>query len=365
MNISLLSRYAKIVVSYAIGHPLYPPDSVSMIVTNKCNLRCAMCDFWKDSAELANGITLKESAKLFEDLHSFGVRMIQLTGGEPFLRGDLMDILRAAKGKGLSIAIVTNGTLITEENVLEFARNIDVVYISLDAPDLKQHEEIRGVEGVFERITKSIRLLVSAVKENSLKVKINLSATITAGSLHEPEEMVKLAKNLGVGGIIYNPASAVYYGNTTLRSSIPEHDISSLGGYCRMIDRIIALMKAPGNIIRSNPFYLMASKEFLNRKERFYKFSCFGGGYNGPLIGFDGTVFPCCAWNVPLGNIREKSFSAIWRSLRAKEIRKKIKKGQCPVCYHHTRTFDFLWQAPFLFRSPRALLEGYKIMGGP
>lgn len=322
-----------------------------------------MCDFWKDSARLTNGITLEESVKLFDDLYSSGVKTVQLTGGEPFLRGDLIDILRAAKEKGLSTAIVTNGTLITQENVLEFARNIDVVYISLDAPDPNQHEEIRGVKGVFERITKSITLLVNTIKDNSLKVKINLSTTITAGGLHDPEEMVKLAKSLGVSGVIYNPASTVYYGNTTLRNSIPEDNTISLGAYCRMIDKIIALMKNPANKIRSNPFYLLASKEFLNKNKRYYKFSCFGGGYNGPLIGFDGTVFPCCAWNVPLGNIREKSFSAIWRSLQAKEIRKKIKKGECPVCYHHTRTFDFLWQAPFLFRSPKLLLEGYKILG--
>lgn len=319
--------------------------------------------FWKDSANLSNGITLEETVKLFDDLHSFGIRMIQLTGGEPFLRGDLIDMLRAAKEKGLSTAIVTNGTLITEENVLEFSRNIDVVYISLDAPGLSQHEEIRGVKGVFERIMKSVDLLVNTIKDNALKVKINFSATITAGGLHDPEEMVKLARNLGVNGIIYNPASSVYYGNTTLRNSISDDNIPSLGAYCQMIDKIIALMKNPDNIIRSNPFYLLASKEFLNKDKRYYKFSCFGGGYNGPLIGFDGTVFPCCAWNVSLGNIREKSFSAIWRSLRAKEIRKKIKKGKCLVCYHHTRTFDFLWQAPFLFRSPKLLLEGYKIIG--
>ena len=322
-----------------------------------------MCDFWKDSAKLSNGITLEEFVKLFDDLRSFGVKIIQLTGGEPFLRTNLVDILKAAKKEGLATAIVTNGTLITKENVLEFSRNIDVVYISLDAPHQNQHEEIRGVKGVFERIMKSVNLLVNTIKDNSLKVKINLSTTITAQGLHEPEDMVNLAKDLGVSGIIYNPASTVYYGNTTLRDNISENNTPSSDAYCHMIDKIIALMKNPENIIRSNPFYLMASKDFLNKNERYYKFSCFGGGYNGPLIGFDGTVFPCCAWNIPLGNIKEKPFSAIWKSLRAKEIRKKIKKGECPVCYHHTRTFDFLWQAPFLFRNPRLLLEGYKMIG--
>src|SRR3989338_8802328 len=105
--------------------------------------------------------------------------------------------------------------------------------------------------------------------------------------------------------------------------------------------------------------------EFLRRlksHERYYKFPCLGGGYNGPLIGFDGTVFPCCAWNTPLGNVKEQPFSRIWKSKKAKEARLKIKRRLCPVCYHHTRTFDFLFFAPRLFKNAKTLLKGYKII---
>lgn len=361
MKFNLLSRYLKVIASYSLGHPLYTPDSVSIVVTNSCNLKCVMCDFWKDSRKISNGIKLDEFARLFEDLKSFGVRMAQFTGGEPFLKHDLVEILKRAKVNGLETAVVTNGTLLAEDNVMEFARNINLVYVSLDSPSKVQHEDIRGVLDIFERITKNIKLLIKTIKENALPVRVVLCTTITSRGMHDPLEMVSLAKELGVNGIIYNPASLVHYGHTTLRSSGPRDEISR-DAYNKMIDKIIALMADPANMIRSNPFYLAASKEFLDGNGKSYKFPCLGGGYNGPLIAFDGTVFPCCAWNAPIGNIKEQPFSKIWKSTTAKEVRQKIKRGECPVCYHHTRTFDFIWRAPLLFKNPAVLLRGYKII---
>ena len=186
-----------------------------------------------------------------------------------------------------------------------------------------------------------------------------LCSTITPHGIHDPVKMVELGRQLGVDGIIYNPATSVTYGYTSLKSLLVDNDSVS-DAYCDMIDNIIRLMRDSRNLIKSNPFYLAASKEFLKGNKKYYRFQCYGGAYNGPLIAFDGAIFPCCAWNIPLGNIRDKSFSEIWKSEYAKEIRRKIKKGQCPVCYHHNRTVDFVINAPFLFKDFKVLLEGYK-----
>ncbi|MDI6606365.1 MAG: hypothetical protein QME65_04415, partial [Candidatus Omnitrophota bacterium] len=113
------------------------------------------------------------------------------------LRRDPLDILKTAKAKGLETAAVTNGTLIAEDNILAFAGNLDLVYISLDSPFKIQHEDIRGVTEIFEKITKSVKLLVNTIKDNGLNTKVILCATITSGSIHDPIEMVKLAKDLG------------------------------------------------------------------------------------------------------------------------------------------------------------------------
>lgn len=362
MKFNLLGRYLKVIASYSLGYPLYTPDSVSIVVTNSCNLKCVMCDFWKDTAKASEGINLSEFKKLFADLKSSGVRMVHMTGGEPFLRKDLIDILKSAKANGLKTAVLTNGTLIPEDSLLEFVRNVDLVYVSLDSPSGVQHEDIRGVPNIFEKITRNVKLLVKTIKDNSLSVRVILCTTITSKGMHDPVEMVSLARSSGVNGIIYNPASSIYYGYTTFLKNDDSKSIIPRDAYGKMIDKIIALMADPANMIRSNPFYLSASKEFLGGNEKYYKFPCFGGGYNGPLIAFDGTVFPCCAWNMPIGNIKEDSFNKIWRSDAAREARRKIKRGECSVCHHHTRTFDFIWRAPFLFKDPAMLIRGYKLI---
>lgn len=358
MKRKLISRYFKVIASYKLGYPIYRPDSVSVVVTNKCNLKCVMCDFWKDTGKTSSGITNTEFRGLFEDLKAFGVRMVQFTGGEPFLRKDMLDILKSAKAAGLETAVVTNGTLIPKDDILDFVRNIDQVYVSLDSPVKDQHEMIRGVVDIFERITASAKLLTETINKEGLAAKVTFVSTITSIGIHEPLEMVKLVSDLGVDGVIYNPASTVFYGHTNLKNETSQ-EANTHEGYCRMIDKIISLSADTSSPIKSNPFYLLASKEFLSGNVKFYKFPCLGGGYNGPLIAFDGTVSPCCAWNVSLGNIKSRRFSEIWKSPTAREIRKKIKKGECPVCFHHTRTFDFIWRAPLLFKSPAVLLRGY------
>jgi len=358
MNTELLKRNLKIVFSNKFGFPLYAPDSVSLIVSKRCNLKCRMCDFWKDNKRDGANITLDAYEELFKDLRLFGTRAVQLTGGEPFLRKDLNDILKRARKNQLETIVVTNGTLINKDNVNDFAANTNLVYISLDAPSGRQHEYVRGVPGIFKRIMESVKLLTSCIKKNACNTRVVLCATITPQSIHDPSMMADLAREMGVNGIIYNPASTVDYGYTTLRNTFLDEQAAR--SYSEMIDKIIHLMQDSKNLIRSNPFYLSASKEFLKGNKRFYEFSCVGGGYNGPLIASDGAVFPCCAWNVPLGNIKEKPFSEIWKSDEAKEARRKIKKGRCPVCYHHTRTFDYLLHAPRLFKNPARLLEGYK-----
>ena len=61
-----------------------------------------------------------------------------------------------------------------------------------------------------------------------------------------------------------------------------------------------------------------------------------------------------------MGSITKKSFSRIWSSPEAKEIRRKVKAKQCPMCHHHTRTFDYIIQSPLLIKNPIKLFKGFK-----
>lgn len=358
MNFSLFAKYIKLPLSYYMGRPLFSPDIISVIVSGSCNLKCQMCDFWKDNK---NNPPLSADAykNFFSDVADCGVKKVQFTGGEPLLNKEIYDLLPQAKNCGLSVMMVTNGTLITDKNADFLVRNLDTIYISIDAPNRQQHDKIRGVEGAFQRTTAGIRLLVKARAENSAQTRIIAVSTIVPEGIHDPADMLRLAKELGLDWVVYNPASSVNYGNTRLKNQFSEENTFA-DSYGEMIKKIIKIMEEPSSRIRSNPFYLECSKEFLRGNKKFINIPCYGGGYNGPILSLKGEIFPCCAWNKSMGSITKKSFSRIWSSPEAKEIRRKVKAKQCPMCHHHTRTFDYIIQSPLLIKNPIKLFKGFK-----
>lgn len=358
MSIRLIKRYLKILLSYYVGRPLYQPDSVSLAITEKCNLRCKMCEYWKQDGGNRRPLSLQECKSLFNDLTKYGVKKIQFTGGEPLARPDLFSIFGAAKSNGLEITLITNGTLINERNYESIVDLVDSVYISLDTPQAEVHDHIRGIPRTFERATEAIRLLSKGRVEKDRKMRITICSIITIMSLHNPREMLNLIKNLGADRLIYNPAAAASYGYSNLKSDF-ANESTKMAKYNKMVDIIIELMDKDGATIKSNPFYLESSKKFLLGDKRYFYFPCYSGGYNGPLINYDGEVFPCCAWNFSLGNIRQNPFSHIWKSEEAKRVRKRIRNKDCPMCHHHTRTFDYIIRALLLVKNPARLWRGY------
>lgn len=360
-KLGLLMRWLIRVLSYYVGYPLGKPELVALVLAERCNLRCQMCDVWKVTENRPGYMTLADYTRLFNELGSYGVKKVQFTGGETLIRKDLVEIARSARGAGLETRMVTNGTMITEENAPVLSECFDVVYISIDGPRQEVHDKIRGIQGTFQKCLRSIRCLAEARKQTSSRLRIVITSVITPDGLHDPQEMVDLVKRSGADEVIYNPASNSAEGYAPLRSPFSEQP-EVMERYDGMANRILELMRQDGSPIRSNPFFIELSKRFLRGDKRAYYFPCFTGAYDGPHIDVDGEVYPCCSWTISMGNVVKQSFREVWTSRRAAEIRRQIRKLQCPVCHHHTRTFDYVAWAPFLIRSPRQLLRGYRLL---
>jgi MoaA/NifB/PqqE/SkfB family radical SAM enzyme len=155
-------------------------------MTYNCNLRCKMCPFWKRSSK--DSSTEREKA-ILKRIYDSGACGIAFEGGEPLLRADLAGILAFSRSLPLHTSLVTNGTLL-ESRIDDIAPYIDgVVYVSLDGLE-KTHDTIRGVSGCFRKAVRGI----TASRD---KVPVTINTTIMAENLHEIEDMVKLAKELG------------------------------------------------------------------------------------------------------------------------------------------------------------------------
>jgi len=149
------------------------PTFLLLNVTERCNCRCTMCHIWekKQTVELS----LEDLIRLFHDPLLNKINHLSLTGGEPFLRRDLKDIIIQAS-KSLPrlkrISFPSNGLLpsliesVTINTLEELPDHITLkIGISLDGPR-EIHNQMRGVTGAFEKAVESVKRLGSLNRPN-------------------------------------------------------------------------------------------------------------------------------------------------------------------------------------------------------
>jgi MoaA/NifB/PqqE/SkfB family radical SAM enzyme len=161
------------------GWPKILPSFLTFSVNNYCNQLCKTCNIWKNNPveEKKKELKLDEIERIFSQFPK--IFWLTITGGEPFLRRDLVEIVKIAyeKSKVNVLTITTNGSLpdIIEKDVKEILRNCKnlrlIVNVSVDG-DRELHDKIRGVEGSFDKAVETIEKL-KKIKSGRLIVGIN------------------------------------------------------------------------------------------------------------------------------------------------------------------------------------------------
>ena len=168
------------------------PITVEIDPTNRCNHACQWCV--SSEAHNADRIPLDEFRPLVADLKRLDVRSIVLKGGgEPTLHPDIGAMLRAAAGEGLSIGLISNGSMPhpgTLEAVLESA---DWVRVSLDAADGATHERIHASRD-FDRIVENVAFLAA----HATRTLVGLNFVAEPRNSGQILAFARLAKSLGV-----------------------------------------------------------------------------------------------------------------------------------------------------------------------
>ncbi len=136
--------------------------------TSRCNLKCRHCYFaptYDDTPGTPDDeISSAQICKAVDELLPFGLRSCKFSGGEPFLRTDLLEMCHHMESKKLRLVIETNGTLVTKHDaeVLGQLRPKVFVSVSVDGADAQTHEALRGVPGSFRRALEGLAHLVQA-----------------------------------------------------------------------------------------------------------------------------------------------------------------------------------------------------------
>lgn len=299
------------------------PRLISWNMTFACNLACPHC--YIDAGERAGEgeLNTDEGKMLIDQIAEVSKPILILSGGEPLLRDDVFELARYATAKGLTVAMGTNGTLITDSVARELsASGVKAVAISLDSSIPGRHDEFRGVKGSWRRALEGI----DACIRNDIVVQVN--TTVTQQNYDEIDDIMALAEKHGAS------AFHLFFLVPTGRG-VKIEDISA-DMYEQMIEGVlekIATAKYNLNVrpVCAPQFMRIASQKGLNL-ERWTR-GCIAG-LTYCRIYPTGEVTPCPYLPIKLGNIRETKFEKIWLDSDILNALRDLDdlKGKCGVC---------------------------------
>lgn len=220
--------------------------ALSVYLTNACNLRCRYC--FNLDRENAPRIMLDDICTILEAAYKCGNRYVSITGGEPFIYKQIFDVLDFAHDLGYWIQILSHGGLLNEEKVERLKQYWRLrIRISLDGPDRKTHDFLRG-EGTFDNTMEKIDLLVNS------GVNVGIGMTVSEHNITTIHDIVKLCINKGIAFLRIVPIARVKKGkaatvHVSLHESILEAIIETTIRYKKYID-------LPSSVPESNAFVI-------------------------------------------------------------------------------------------------------------
>lgn len=129
-------------------------------LTYQCNARCSFCSYWRSSENPDDELQFAEVKEGLDNIYKSGCRLINFSGGEPTLREDLEDIISCASKKRIWTSVITNGSLLDQRRIKELkSAGLDNLFISLDFIEKGIHDSHRHIDGLYDRIIKSIECL--------------------------------------------------------------------------------------------------------------------------------------------------------------------------------------------------------------
>jgi radical SAM protein with 4Fe4S-binding SPASM domain len=167
------------------------PIAGELEVTLHCNLKCSHCFCAKDTNK--KELSFHEICRIIDQITDAGCFWLLITGGEPLIRQDFLDIYTYAKKKGLIITIFTNGTLITDK-IADYLKEWPPfsVEISLYGFTQETYEKVTGVSGSYTQCMKGIERLLQ------YKIPLKLKTVVTIFNKHEIWMMKRYAEERGV-----------------------------------------------------------------------------------------------------------------------------------------------------------------------
>ena len=317
------------------------PRFLTYIVTFTCNARCLMCDSWRKPSP--DDLTLDEIERIFDQMPALdGVR---LSGGEPFVRRDLLEIAHLAQDKlrPLFLHVTTNGFL--TDRIVRFCeqRRRDVplqLLISVDGLADK-HNRVRGHDKAWDYVTRTLEALAPRRRQLRLQLAVNQTIVDAEGAEHY-RKLRDYLRPLGVRNnfVMAYDASATYHLDDEVEVAPQEiGQFFTFGEFSR--EQLAGLFAEVESDLEHYPLLERVAKRYYLRgiRSRLLENGGSDAHPSPPCVALsshlrllpDGRV-PTCQFNTRVaGDFRRQSFEELWRSRPIERQRSWVR--ECPGCW--------------------------------
>ena len=347
------------------GAPRLLPLNVTVSVTYRCNSRCRTCNVWRKQSE---ELTAEEWDRVFASLGR-APYWFTISGGEPLLRRDVVEICRSAYRhcQPAIINIPTNGLLpdLIAERVEEIARSCPksriIVNVSLDGWG-EQHDAIRNVPGNFRRTMETYRRLRALTLPN---LTLGVHTVISRFNVGDIPNIYRQISTLAPDSYITEIAEERVELDTVGADITP-----SLDEYSAAVDFLVAQLRAQpftgiSRITQAfrEQYYGLVKRILAERRQ---VIPCYAG-WASAQISPEGDVWVCCIKAQSLGNLRDVdyNFGRIWFSAEAEAARASIARGECFCPLANAAYTNMLCHYPSLIKAGWRVVSGLLRHPGP
>jgi radical SAM protein with 4Fe4S-binding SPASM domain len=256
---------------------------------------------------------------MIDQFAAAGVIDLGISGGEPLLRRDTVEIIAHAKQQGMTVGIASNGAKLSPARAGQLAAiGLNRLQVSLDG-FAEQHDKLRRWPGLFDRVLKTIQTARKA------GLRVHVCCTITRLNSDSLEAFVAFLAQTGVK-------------RANLSRFVPTGRGSDLldpgdAAWRRIIERCGKLATAYSGVLEITTH--LAQQILVSTEAR--DMAAFAGcqaGRGQGCVTANGTVIPCVLLPIAVGNVREANFREVWTNsptIQALQNRERL-RGACATC---------------------------------
>lgn len=291
------------------------PKKMDIAITNRCNLRCRYCYHFESAGDVEGDLPPAEWIRFFEELNRCAVTEVTLAGGEPFIRADLREIIEGIVRNRMRFAILSNGTLITDEIAAFIASTgrCNYVQVSIDGSVPETHDSMRG-KGSFAKAVEGLMTL----RQHGIRTAVRV--TIHRKNVNDLTGIAKLLlEDLRLSSFGTNSAGAMGLcrKNAEMVQLTTEERTIAMESLLRLSKKYSGRIQAMAGPLAEARGWLEMEKARHEGREsmpnRGFLTGC--GCYKQHLaVRADGVITPCTMLSqIVLGRINRDDLGEIWR----------------------------------------------------